>query len=112
MVSMFPSRSVRSAVAVAALAGSLVALMPGEASAQYYRRRGPDAGAVAAGVVGGLALGALAAGAARPAPYYYGPGPTYVYEDVPPPPPPRCWYEREDVWNGYAYVPRRIRVCQ
>jgi len=51
------------------LFGALLPLFPTDASAQYYRRRGPSNGAVAAGVVGGLALGALAAGAARP--YYY-----------------------------------------
>jgi len=113
------TRSLRCGVAVATLAGLLLALAPTDASAQY-RRRGPGAGAVAAGVVGGLALGALAAGAARPyyygpSPYYYGPGPAYVVEDELPPPPryrPRCWFEREDVWDGYGYVPRRIRVCR
>ena len=113
------TRSLRCGVAVAGLAGVLLALAPTDASAQY-RRRGPGAGAVAAGVVGGLALGALAAGAARPyyygpSPYYYGPGPAYVFEDELPPPPryrPRCWFEREDVWDGYGYVPRRVRVCR
>jgi hypothetical protein len=35
--------------------------------APYYRHRRAHGGAVAAGVLGGLALGALAAGAARPA---------------------------------------------
>ena len=101
------------------LCGVLLPLVPTDASAQYYRRRGPSSGAVAAGVVGGLALGALAAGAARPyyygAPPYGGPGPAYVMEDeLPPPPRPRlrCWFEREDVWDGYGYVPRRVRVCR
>ncbi len=119
MSNVLSIRSLRCGVAVATLAGVLLTLAPMEASAQY-RRRGPSAGAVAAGVVGGLALGALAAGAARPyyygpGPYYYGPGPAYVVEDdLPPPPPvrPRCWFEREDVWDGYGYVPRRVRVCR
>jgi hypothetical protein len=98
-------RSVVAASAVVAILGASV----GEASAQYRRYRGPSGGALAAGVVGGLALGALAAGAAR-GPYYdpyYAPAP--VYAD---PVPPRCWYEREDVWNGYTYVPRRVRMCR
>jgi len=119
MVQIWSIRSLRCGAAAATIAGVLLALAPSDASAQYYRRRGPSAGAVAAGVVGGLALGALAAGAARPyygpGPNYYGPGPAYVVEeDLPPPPPPRprCWIEREDVWDGYGYVPRRIRVCR
>ena len=121
MSHLLSTRSLRCGVAVATLAGLLLTLSPMEASAQF-RRRGPGAGAVAAGVVGGIALGALAAGAAapyyyRPGPgaYYYGPGPAYVVdEDLPPPPRvrPRCWFEREDVWDGYGYVPRRIRVCR
>jgi hypothetical protein len=97
------------AVAVVAVLGASM----GEASAQYRRyHRGPSGGAVAAGVVGGLALGALAAGAARGSYYdpYYGPAPVYV--DPAPPVAPACWYEREDVWNGVGYVPRRVRVCQ
>ena len=119
MANLLSTRSFQCGVAVAALASLLLTLSPSEASAQY-RRRGPGAGGVAAGVVGGLALGALAAGAARPyyygsSPYYYGPGPAYVMEEDLPPPPrvrPRCWFEREDVWDGYGYVPRRIRVCR
>ena len=119
MSHVMSTRSLRCGVMVATLTGVLLTLAPTDASAQY-RRRGPGAGAVAAGVVGGLALGALAAGAARPYyygrdPYYYGPGPAYVMEEDLPPPPrvrPRCWFEREDVWDGYGYVPRRIRVCR
>lgn len=74
-----------------------------------------DGGAVAAGVVGGLALGALAGAAAAhaappppppPYPYY---APAYA-----PPPPPRCWFEPRQVWDpyAYAYVVRRVRVCE
>ena len=117
MMQLSSNRLLRRGVVAAALAAGFLAFAPMEASAQYYHRRGPSGGAVAAGVLGGRALGALAAGAARPyydAPRpYYGPAPAYAYEDeLPPPPPPRCWFEREDVWNGYGYVPRRIRVCR
>lgn len=112
MLNPFSKSSLRGGVVLAAVAMGLLALTPEQAAAQYYHR-GPNAGAVAAGVVGGMALGALAAGAANP--YYgpyYGPGPAYVVEDYPPPRRPRCWYEREDVWDGYGYVPHRVRVCR
>jgi hypothetical protein len=105
------ARWLRPALGAIAIAGVLGA-SSGDASAQYRRyHRGPSGAGIAAGVVGGLALGALAAGAAR-GPYYdpyYAPAPVYV---EPPPAAPACWYEREDVWNGVAYVPRRVRVCQ
>ena len=72
--------------------------------------RADEAGAVAAGLLGGLAVGAIAgsaiAGAAAPPPpygYYY--APTYA-------PPPRCWFQPQEVWNGYNYVVEQVRVCQ
>jgi hypothetical protein len=91
---------------------SMVAASPAEAQ---YRRRGYG-GAVAAGVVGGLALGALFAGATRPA-YgygygYYG-GPTYVADPYYAPAYPRCyrtWQPAYDSWGRYLGE-RRVRVC-
>jgi hypothetical protein len=73
--------------------------------------RAGDGGAIAAGILGGTALGFLAGTAAAsppppPPPVYYAP----VYA-APPPPPPRCWYEPQEVWTGYAYVIQRVRVC-
>lgn len=72
-----------------------------------------DGGAVAAGLLGGLAVGAIAgsaiAGAAAPPPPGYGYG---YYAPVYAPPPPRCWFEPQQVWNGYAYVIQRVRVCE
>lgn len=72
-----------------------------------------NGGAVAAGIIGGVALGALAGAAAAnaapppPPPYYY--APAYA-----PPPPPRCWFEPRQIWDpyAYAYVVRRVRVCE
>src|SRR4051794_32543883 len=102
--------------AAGGLAAMLLAGSVADASAQYrYYGRGGywgGGGAVAAGVIGGLAVGALAAGAARPYAYPYAYGPAPVYAPAPVYGPPACWYEREDVWNGYMYVPRRVRVCQ
>jgi hypothetical protein len=70
-----------------------------------------DGGAIAAGILGGTALGFLAGTAAAsppppPPPGYYAP----VYA-APPPPPPRCWYQPQEVWNGYAYVIQQVRYC-
>ena len=92
-------------VAVLTIAGSMVAVTT-EADA---RNRG---GAVAAGVLGGLAAGAII-GAAT-APYYYAP---------PPPPPPAyyapapayyappCRWVRQRYWDGYYWQVRRVQVC-
>jgi hypothetical protein len=66
-------------------------------------------GAVAAGIIGGLAAGAIIGSAfARPYGYYgyygYAPGPYYVYG-------PRCFWTRERFWDGYGWRLRRVRVC-
>src|SRR5271166_2317240 len=87
--------------------GALAALTLGlslatPASAQYYYRGGGwgwgPGPAVAAGVLGGMALGAAAASAAHPV---YGPGPA-------------CWVERRPVYDEYGNFigRRRMRVCQ
>lgn len=74
-------------------------------------------GQVAAGILGGLAAGALIGSAARPAPpppaYYY-PAPAYA-----PPPPayvpaPSCYFTPgEPVWDSFRgmWVRPRVQVC-
>jgi hypothetical protein len=65
---------------------------------RYYRRS--NGGAFAAGLFGGLALGAIASAAANPyyAPAYYAP--------------PRCFFERRRIVNPYGLVVvRRVRTC-
>lgn len=65
-------------------------------------------GAVAAGIIGGLAVGTML-GAAAAQPRYYGPPPVYVEEA-----PPRCYWARgQAVWDPGAGIWRhpRIRVC-
>ena len=104
-----PTRGLRLG-AVLALSASLLAIAPAPASAG-------DGGAVAAGIIGGVALGALAVGAARAAPpprrVYVEPAPAYY----PAPPPPRyyeepaCGWEMHRVWNGYRWIHERVRVC-
>jgi len=67
----------------------------------YYYRRRSNAGAVAAGLVGGLALGAIAANAARPA-YYY-PSTTVAAS---------CWFERRRAFDRFGRrVITRVQVC-
>jgi hypothetical protein len=85
------------ALAAASLVGALAA---STTSAEARWRRGPG---IAAGVIGGLALGALAAGAARP--YYYGPGPAYYGYG--------CHIERQPVYDAWGRFRgwQRIRVC-
>ena len=74
-------------------------------------------GQVAAGIIGGLAAGALIGSAVRPAPppaYYY-PAPAYA----PPPPPyvvpaPSCYYTPgQPVWDAFRgiWVRPRVQVC-
>ncbi len=69
-------------------------------------------GDVAAGIVGGLAIGTiLGAAAAQPRPYY-GPPPVYVEEAAPVyAAPPRCYWTRgEPVWDPYRGMWRRPRM--
>lgn len=92
------------------LAGTL-SVMSTEASAGWRRGWGwrGGGGAVAAGVVGGLALGAIAANAYRPyygypAGYYYG-GPGYGYGAG-------CYARTRNVWvDGWGWQARRVTVC-
>jgi hypothetical protein len=59
-----------------------------------------DGGAVAAGIIGGLAAGTLLGVAAT----------------APPPPPPMyvgCyWTHGQPYWDGWGWVYPRVRVCQ
>ena len=95
-------------------AGLALALSGSMITAVVAPARAGDGGAIAAGILGGTALGFIAGSAAAsaapppppPPPGYYPPyAPAYY------PPPPRCWYEPQQVWDGYEYVVRRVRVC-
>jgi hypothetical protein len=84
--------------AAALIAGSLVAPQRAQAGS----------GEVAAGIVGGLAVGTMLGAAAASQPRYYAPAPVYVA------PPPRCYWTRgEPMWDGYRgmWVRPRVRVC-
>ena len=72
---------------------------------------------VAAGVVGGLAAGAIVGSAiansrpvyVEPAPVYVAPPPVYVEPEYAEG--PVCRSERQRVWDGYAYRTRRVEIC-
>jgi hypothetical protein len=81
------------------------AILPAPAQA------GGNGGAVAAGVIGGLAVGGLLGAAAAQPRYGYGYAPAPVY--VAPPPPSCYWTRGEPVWDGYrgVWVRPRVQVC-
>jgi hypothetical protein len=67
-------------------------------------------GALAAGIIGGLAVGAIIGSAAHgpyygygPG-YYYGPGPVY-YRGGP------CYWTHRRFWDGWGWRVQRVRVC-
>ena len=69
-----------------------------------------DGGAIAAGILGGTALGFIAGAAVAGAPPPPPPPPVY-YAPVYAPPPPRCWFEPQEVWTGYGYAVQQVRLC-
>ena len=85
--------------AAAALATTTVLAIPAPSRA--------DNGQVAAGIIGGLAVGTLF-GAAVAQPRYYAPQPVYIV------PPPSCYWTRgRPVWDDYRgiWIRPRIQVC-
>ena len=91
-----------------AAAGTLAAALPSPAQANC------NGCGVAAGVVGGLAAGAIVGSAiANSRPVYVEPSvaPPPVYAVPPPYEGPICHIERQQVWDGYGYRTRRVQVC-
>lgn len=98
-------------------AALLAAAMPSGAQA-HCRGCG-----VAAGVVGGLAAGAILGSALAGRPVYAAPPPVYVDPPPPPPPPSAVYYDDDDapvchiehhrVWiEGWGWRWRRVEVCE
>lgn len=71
-------------------------------------------GRIVAGVIGGLAAGALI-GSAVAAPRYYAPGPYGYYGGgyygAGYYPGPGCYLQRQRVWDGFMWRVRRVEVC-
>ena len=86
-------------VAFAAALGLGVAVMAMTTSAQA-----DNSGAVAAGVIGGLAVGTMIGAAAANNGPYYQPAPAYYG--------PSCYWMRQRVWDGFSWRWTRVRVCQ
>ena len=88
--------------------GLIVLVAVATMSAAIVPAQARNGGAVAAGVIGGLAAGAIIGGAIASQPRYYEPAPVYVA------PPPRCYVTRgEPVWDGYrgVWMRPRVQVC-
>lgn len=86
-------------ISCAAAASLAVAVL---APTSAHARNG---GAIAAGVIGGIALGAIIGSAAANNGPYYQPAPAYYG------PPPGCYWQSQRVWDGYGWRFTRVRVC-
>ena len=104
----FLKKSIVAGVAVLSLAGSTLAT-----TAPASARNG---GAIAAGVIGGLAVGAIAGSAAANANNGYGGYPAYGAAPVYAPAPAYggCYFTRQPVYDedGEIVGRRRVRVCE
>lgn len=89
-----------------ALAAAATIAIAAVAAPQPAEARG---GRVAAGIIGGLAAGAILGAAINNGGYYYGPrpyyGPAYYGYGGP------CYWTRERVWDGWGWRWQRVRVC-
>jgi hypothetical protein len=90
------------ALAAAAILGLAAVAAPQPAEARH-------GGAIAAGVIGGLAIGALI-GSAASAPYYaYAPG--YYGGPANYGGYGGCYWTRQRFWDGWGWRVRRVQVC-
>ena len=83
------------AIAAAATLGLAAIAAPQQAEAR--------GGALAAGIIGGLAVGAIVGSAAAHGPYYYGYGGPAYYGPAPVYYGPHCYWTHQRVWTGYGW---------
>jgi hypothetical protein len=106
----FDARKILTGAIAATSLAAMVAASSTPAAAWGYRHGGWGGPGIAAGIIGGIAAGALIAGAARPA--YAVPAPVYVgpndyYEDG-----PVCHQTWQPMYREGVYVgDRAVRVC-
>lgn len=91
------------AIGAAAIVAAAALVTPQPAQARH--------GHIAAGIIGGLAAGAILGAAAANGPYYgygpgyyYAPGPVYYGG-------PGCYWTHRRFWDGWDWHVRRVRVC-
>lgn len=92
--------------------GTAVLALAGATTAPVAARQG---GAIAAGVLGGLAVGAIAGSAAANSNNgYYGGGPAYAPAYAAPAYGGGCYFTRQPVYDedGEVVGHRRVRVCE
>jgi hypothetical protein len=89
-----------------ALAAAATIAVAAVATPQPAQARG---GAVAAGIIGGLAVGALIGAAANNG--YYGYGPGYYYAPRPVYYGEGCYISHRRFWDGWGWHYRSVRVC-
>jgi hypothetical protein len=91
-----------------AIAGLVTVIAASAVAVPNYAHAG--SGDVAAGLLGGFAVGAIVGSALAPRPYY-APAPVYVapgpvYAE------PQCYWTRgRAMWDGYRWVHPRVQVC-
>jgi len=99
---------IRTNKTLTALTAAAAIVVAAVATPQQAEARG---GRVAAGIIGGLAAGAIIGSIASNNGYGYYGGPGYYYRPAPVYYGPHCWWQRERVWDGYGWRLRRVRVC-
>jgi len=94
---------------ILAIAATSIAVLAATTTAPVTAQAGDRGGAIAAGIISGIAAGAiLSAFGPHPAESagYYGPSYGPVYSA------PTCyWAPGRPYWNGWRWVPSRVQVC-
>lgn len=126
MFSLLTRKLMIGALALGVTGGTLVSSINQAEAGWRHGYGGNRGGALAAGIIGGVAVGALLGAASRPAyaapaygygspvysaPSYYAPASGY-YEEEPVYYRPTCHWQRQKIWQDpYTYTVRRVKIC-